>query len=204
MSALGAQPAGAVRRVQVADPLRLALLACWAGLLLVAVVCGERSTSLAQLDGALSTGRVQVVEVSEGLAPGGNDYGTQEVSWRDGLVRRRVEVTLVTGGAQAPTGARDVVHANDVVPRLLQDHPDVEVVQVGARGAWSDMWGWRTSAWVGLGAALVWCCTLGLLVSGAEPWRATRWAWFWVMTTAVGAPAFLLLSGPVLQEPAPR
>jgi len=58
--------------------------------------------------------------------------------------------------------------------------------------------------WLGLallGAALT---TLGLVVAGPEPQRATRWAWFWLHWTPVGALAFLLLSGPTPGLPAPR
>jgi hypothetical protein len=36
-----------------------------------------------------------------------------------------------------------------------------------------------------------------LLVVGPQPWRATRWAWFWLLWTAppLGILAFLLLGG---------
>lgn len=38
--------------------------------------------------------------------------------------------------------------------------------------------------------------TLWLLVNGPQPWRATRWAWFWLAAPPLGLLAFLLLSGP--------
>ncbi len=36
---------------------------------------------------------------------------------------------------------------------------------------------------------------LYLIMAGPYPWRATRWAWFWLVTTPVGLVAFLVLSG---------
>ena len=39
------------------------------------------------------------------------------------------------------------------------------------------------------------CATL-LLVGSREPWRATSWAWAWlILLTPVGVPAFLLFGG---------
>ena len=54
---------------------------------------------------------------------------------------------------------------------------------------------------LGLGA-------LVLLVGGRHPWRATRWAWFWLVVLT-GVPtyaivAYLLLSGRTPLVPAPR
>lgn len=43
-----------------------------------------------------------------------------------------------------------------------------------------------------------------VLVAGPGPWRATRWAWFWLMSLPVGSFAFLLLSGPTPGLPRPR
>jgi hypothetical protein len=46
--------------------------------------------------------------------------------------------------------------------------------------------------------------TLLLLVREPQPWRATPWAWFWIWTTPIGTPLYLLLSGPTPLLPAPR
>jgi hypothetical protein len=43
-----------------------------------------------------------------------------------------------------------------------------------------------------------------ILVLGPQPWRATRWAWFWCNANPVGMAAFLLLSGPLPGLPLPR
>jgi hypothetical protein len=51
------------------------------------------------------------------------------------------------------------------------------------------------------GLFLAW---LAFLVGGPQPWRATRWAWFWLGFPPVGVLAHLLLSGPTPGLPAPR
>ena len=45
----------------------------------------------------------------------------------------------------------------------------------------------------------VWLAVLLLIVGGPEPWRATRWAWGWVVLLAgpLGSVAYLLLGGPL-------
>jgi hypothetical protein len=54
-------------------------------------------------------------------------------------------------------------------------------------------------------ALLLTLCGVGLLVAGPEPWRATRWAWFWlVLTSPFVSVLFLLLSGPTVAVPGPR
>jgi hypothetical protein len=49
-------------------------------------------------------------------------------------------------------------------------------------------------------------CSFLLIAAGPEPWRATRWAWFWAVlfTAPVGALAFAILSGPTPLVPTPR
>ncbi|RHW25914.1 hypothetical protein D0Z08_16365 [Nocardioides immobilis] len=40
--------------------------------------------------------------------------------------------------------------------------------------------------------------TIGMLGAAGEPWRATRWAWFWLilMLPPFACPAYLLFGGP--------
>ena len=62
--------------------------------------------------------------------------------------------------------------------------------------------GWPT--WVAMTACVTLLLQLGYLISGPETWRATRWAWFWVMTVpVVGTVLMLLLSGRTPGLPAP-
>jgi len=62
--------------------------------------------------------------------------------------------------------------------------------------------------WAGAVAFFAAVGTLLCLVWGPTPWRATRWAWFWIIAHPLGpisAPVFLLLSGPtpLLRAPKP-
>lgn len=72
------------------------------------------------------------------------------------------------------------------------------------RSGGGELLGWRTPAGLGLvalGLLLGWLC---VLVAGPAPWRATRWAWFWLGFPPFGLLAHLLLSGPTPGLPAPR
>lgn len=64
--------------------------------------------------------------------------------------------------------------------------------------------GWHVPPVVAMSAALLFFAGFGLLIAGPQPWRATRWAWFWLLLPPVGSVAFLLLSGPTPGLPSPR
>lgn len=66
------------------------------------------------------------------------------------------------------------------------------------------LFGWQTPNPLALTALLLLLVGFGVLVSGPAPWRATRWAWFWLLLPPVGGIAFLLLSGPTPGVPGPR
>ena len=63
---------------------------------------------------------------------------------------------------------------------------------------------WSVAGWSGP-QPLWWLClvagvaVLVLIVSGPVPWRATRWAWFWMLALAFpfGLIAYVLLGGPL-------
>jgi len=127
---------------------------------------------------------------------------------------------------RVPAPGRDLVlppatpYLRDVQTALLDDAPPARTTSDRARLLLGAAW------LAGLVAALLlpapsgpppgveplgvlrlagWCAALALLLGGAEPLRATRWAWFWLLTVPyVGVPAFLLLSGPTPGLPGPR
>jgi hypothetical protein len=68
----------------------------------------------------------------------------------------------------------------------------------------SSLLGWRLPNWLGLAAFALVLGGLASLVGGPQPWRATRWAWFWLVLTPVGSIAFVLFSGPTPLLPTPR
>lgn len=64
---------------------------------------------------------------------------------------------------------------------------------------------WAVAGWVSLLALVGAICLLVQLVMSPQPWRATRWGWFWPMMAVppLGITAYLLLSGPTpgIREP---
>ncbi|GAB2578846.1 hypothetical protein [Microlunatus antarcticus] len=59
------------------------------------------------------------------------------------------------------------------------------------------IWGMEVPPWLLVVALVYVFLSFVCLVCGPEPWRATRWAWFWLGNNPIGALAFLLLSGPM-------
>ena len=59
------------------------------------------------------------------------------------------------------------------------------------------IWGMDVPLWLGAVALVYLVLGLFCLVQSPEPWRATRWAWFWLSSSPFGWLAYLLLSGPI-------
>lgn len=186
--------------------LRVALLAVGVALVASAVAFGARTASLSQLQGQLALGNVDTVTVSGGMPPGATGFATQQVRWRQGWLHYEAEVVQVSRGRH-PSGdleTRTVVH-QDVGAVLRRDDPDLTLVRHAEPDYLSGrLWGWQTPQWIGLAALTWYLLALGQLIFGPQPWRATRWAWFWLFSTPVGALAFLALSGPTPGLRAPR
>ena len=207
--------------------LRWALLAAVLATSIAGVVLGERTTaSYGDLQQLVASGDVDTVEVS-GLGlrgpdaepteePGPRDVVTVTVRWHDGLFDYRT--TVVERGARATEQSDGSTDGSDgeasvlgtVADDLRDLDPDV-LVETSDDSAFDEIGGptflgfelpgWTT--WVVLVVALA---SLFLLVNGPRPWRATRWAWFWLLGLAppVGILAFLLLSAPIRPLPRPR
>ncbi|MGZ4495625.1 MAG: hypothetical protein ACXVWU_13050 [Nocardioides sp.] len=188
------------------DRLRLSLIVSWAVLAVTGVVVGHRSLTLADLEDGIASGRVHTVQVAGGLARGTTGFATQQVRWRSGLVQYEAEV--VQASARAHPRREGAVPGNPVVRSdvgvyLTRAHPGVHVVRRQPSWSGSSMLGWELPRWMGPAALLAMLATFVLLVAGPQPWRATRWAWFWFLGTPV-ALAFLVLSGPTPLVPAPH
>jgi hypothetical protein len=154
------------------------LLACCVVLVGTILLAGEREASVGDLQAAIAQHEVSVIEVDGTVRSG-------TVHWNDGVLRRVTE----TGGA----------------PRLRV--PDsVFVVPHGGESSYGQIGQWHVPDL----AIALWLCisvgTIALLIVGREPWRATRWAWFWLLWPAppLGALAFLLLGGSTWQRPPVR
>jgi hypothetical protein len=189
--------------------LRLLLIAGWLLLAAGAIGISERPSSFHELETRVASGDVhEVTVVGESLTPTSRGYTTLEVHWREGLVRHVATVITAQPRRAAPNrDARDgtTVITGSVADRLRASQPGLRVESADGYSSSTSYLGlhvpfWVT--WVGFGLSLL---TLCLLVLGPEPWRATRWAWFWLLGIGfpLGLIAFLVLSGPT-PLPAPR
>jgi len=176
------------------------LVACFV-LLGCGLLLGSAPSSLADLREGVVSGRIAEVHVSGGLPPGATGYATVTLAWREGGLGRYAEVVEASDPAAASpseVGGREVVTA-DVEQTLRALDPGVRIVAE----TWSDpgqkLAGWRVPGWLpGVGFVL-WLATVALVGNGAQPWWATRWAWFWALfspAAVVAVPLFLLVSGP--------
>jgi len=188
-----------------------ALLVGWVLLVGTAVFTGERSSSLSDLQSAADSGDVTVVRVSGGLGDSASARGfaTLELHWREGLFRYRAEVREARPLRAGRTDGDVPVVRAGVVTRLQASHPDLRIVSLPDDHPSSfsgSMLGSQLPpllVWGGLALGLT---TLCLLIAGPQPWRATRWAWFWILgvATPLGLLSYLVLGGPTALSPAPR
>jgi hypothetical protein len=74
---------------------------------------------------------------------------------------------------------------------------DVQVTRVDRPRFTGEVGSWRVPGWVGLLAFMLCVSVLCLLGAGPQPWRATRWAWFWLLLLVpwLTVPGILLLGG---------
>ena len=198
---------GPVRRIErTTSRVRVvgwALALGWLLLLVALVTLGHRESSIAHLEDGLRAGEIIEVEVVGELIPdGGLGYQGVELRWRDGLVVRTATLTHATNERMARDARRDG-STEPVIVGSLEDHltaldPDLRVVLQGDRhGQTYTALGYQGPGWLGLLHLVLLVATLGL-IAGPRPWRATRWAWAWLvlLAPAFGVPAYLLLGGP--------
>ena len=167
-------------------------------LLGVVALAGERTTSYDDLTSAVAGGRVDEVHVVGRTAEVGDPFALVEVHWRSGPIGRVTEVTETTNRSEADEsglGAPTVVGRVD--DRLVELNPSLRVTREDDLNSYAELKSWRVPSWAGIVGVVVGLSALVLLVVGPRPWRATRWAWFWLLSTAppLGVLAFLLLGG---------
>lgn len=105
--------------------------------------------------------------------------------------------------AAAATDRAPVIHASPST-RLQALQPGLQVTRDQRRTDGGRLLGWQVPNALAISAAGLCVAAFGLLLAGPQPWRATRWAWFWLLLPPVGGIVFLLLSGPTPGIPAPR
>lgn len=172
-------------------------LACAAAMVLV----GERRSDLDSLTSALRSGEVAQVEVV-GLPhdPDWRGRTTLTLRWQGRVLQRYADVSLDRrrhASGDAVVGASIV---GDPVTYLQSLGESVEVTRSDrTTGTRTDWRGWRGPGWLGLLGIVALFATFLLATSGPEPWRATRWAWGWLVLLGgpLGALGYLLLGGPL-------
>jgi hypothetical protein len=191
-------PDGWTRRDRVAG---WVLAAAWVALLLSALVTGQRTSTFADLEGQVAAGEVRTVEVvGEPLPDDAIGYGGVEVRWREGWVLHAAWVTEASSERQAVKARRsngDPVVVGSVADHLRGLDPDVTLTRGEHRSSSFTMAGLEAPGWIGLGYLVLLVGTLAL-IGGPRPWRATRWAWGWLvlLVPPYGVAAYLLLGGP--------
>lgn len=179
------------------------LVGAWTALLLTALLTGHKVSGFDRLEGLVAAGEVTEVEVVGGVggSTSWDGFGVAQVRWREGWVVHTAEVTEA-GDARQATRARRQSDADRVVVGSVEAHlsaldPDVRFTRGGPRNPYSEIAGLQTPGWVGLAYVALLGATL-VLNGGPRPWRATRWAWAWLvlLLPPFGIAAYLLLGGP--------
>lgn len=185
------------------DRWRYALALAWLVVAVGVVALGEREASWSELKGLVAAGDVEAVRVTGELAGSARGYSVVELGWRDGLLGYRAEAVQVSGREKPPVVNGLPVLRSAPTAQLRALDPDLEVTHRAFRADGGEMLGWRIPNALGLATLVLAVLWLGVLVVGPQPWRATRWAWFWLAFPPVGVLAHLLLSGPTPGVPAP-
>lgn len=174
----------------------------------VSALVGPDGSSLAELYAAVELDRVDDVMLTPGLPADAYGRTTQQAWWDEAGQARtarwvvdRQEPGVVWSDGQTPYGEDQLdVTGDDVRATLAGLDEDLVVTDaLGDPGPGVRLLGVHVPEGAGMVVAVfltAWFATLVLLVNGPQPWRATRWAWFWLSAPPVGLLAFVVLSGP--------
>lgn len=201
-------------RDQVFDRVRWILIAAWIVVIACLPIVAERHSSWSHLKQAVSSGSVNRVEVN-GEHLSGNGFATVDLHWRQHGLNYQAEVVQLFGDMHEADCDGDDACAflsatklhSPPSARLKELQPGLIVVrhQNADHGADEDqLLGFAVPGLIALVELVLALAALGLLISGPQTWRATKWAWFWWLSNPFGMAAFLLLSGPAPGFPAPR
>ncbi|MBA2954312.1 hypothetical protein GON03_08265 [Nocardioides sp. MAH-18] len=160
------------------------------------VLAGQRPASYVALQTAIERGEVDAVTVHGGLGEG-RGSATVDLVWRDGWLWRVSTVTEATSRRDAGNSPEGPVFVGSVSDSLRELRPGLEVERDGWR-PYDEVGSWRVPQRVSQLAVVLVFGVLVLLLATPRPWRATRWAWFWLVWAAfpLGLIAFLVLGGP--------
>lgn len=186
---------------------RVPRLIAWVLLLVYAVsavgiiLLGERKVDFDSFETSIASGDIDQVEVTGAMGPDGRGYSTPEFRWSDhglhyvALARQ----TIGSGSGGSVDGDTGRVRG-DVITYLHRIDPSLRVESGPYRYSSfsTTAFGWQVGNWLAGMLLVLVLGTLGLLSRARDPWRATTWAWFWlvVMLPGFGAVAYLVAGGP--------
>ena len=191
-------------RLATQPPARLDRIVAWvllAGLVVTyvsAVLLGERHVEVSELRRAIASGEVTEVRISDdGIT--GIGYGPVSIRWEQHGITYVTDVTQASSDGEARKVDRppDEVVVGDVARALRTNGREVTATRTteSHHGTSTTLLGFEVSGAFFVVNLVITCATL-LLVGAREPWRATRWAWAWlVLLTPIGVPLFLLFGG---------
>ena len=186
------------------------LLAGWLLVSAFMFATAPRHASLDELSDAIAQGDVDTIQVRGGLPddPGTRGSADLLIRWRADFFVHELEVIEAQPVTEAGDTDLEVVPSG-VVARLQAEDPHLRVERLPdgyGSGFTFSMFGHEAMGWPAGGALAIALTTLGLLIAGPEPWRATRWAWFWLfgLATPLGILAYLALGGPTALAREPR
>lgn len=191
-------------RLATQPPARLDRVVAWvllAGLVVTyvsAVLLGERHVEVSDLRRVIASGEVTEVRLSGDVITG-IGYGPVSIRWEQHGITYVTDVTQASSDRQARKVDRppDEVVVGDVARALRTNGHEVTATLTteSHHGTSTTLLGFEVSGAFVVVNLVITCATL-LLVGAREPWRATRWAWAWlILLTPVGVPAFLVLGG---------
>lgn len=190
--------------------LRLVLAGLWLIAMVAGYVTHERPATLQDLYASAAAGEVVSLHLIGGLPPGAESGEAQlEMHWRTGSAPWVATIRVVRSGGdgQMVVSPGEGFTTDDVAREVAARDPAVRVVQTdfpsGVHFA-PAIFGWSVPMWVASLMFGVGVVSLYVLIAGPEPWRATRWAWFWLSGFPFALILFLVLSGPTPALPAPR
>lgn len=195
------------------DRARWVLIAAWIIVLACLPFAAERTSSWGHLKHLVSTGSITEVEVN-GEHFSGNGFSTVDLHWRQHGLNYRAEVIQLFGD-QDDSDCGEADACSDTSATTLHSPPSVllQDLQPGLtvarqqRAHYDDdnrLLGFAVPGIIAFTELLLALAALGLLISGPQTWRATKWAWFWWLSNPFGMAAFLLLSGPTRGIRPPR
>lgn len=185
------------------------LFVAWFAVGAALLFVGEARSSFGQLEAEVAAGEVTEVRVSEGLEPGAKGFAIVEVRWSKGPFRyltQVVEANPRDRGSQQPQNpdvtARILPTTAD---RLHEIDPDVRVTQTDDRLS-GELFGRSVPSRIVFPALFLMLLTILYLIASPPTWRATKWAWFWLLGVfpPVGILLFLAFGGPTRVLPPPR